>query len=61
MIKTYKEVRMTNDGEDRNGLRVGIIEKASGCQSSSLARKSLKFCQNDAAVWTFFMKLLSII
>ena len=40
------------------------FEKAKGFQffkCSSLARKSLKFCDNVASVWIFFKKLLSII
>ena len=52
---------MANDGEDGNGLRYVGFEKAPGCQffkGSSLARKSLKFGKNVAAVWTFFKKLL---
>ena len=38
-----------------------LFEKASGCQffkGSSLARKSLKFCKNVAAIGTAFRKLL---
>jgi len=51
------------NGEDGNGLGYGF-QDASGCQffkGSSLARKSLKFYKNVAAVWTFSKKLLLII
>ena len=43
---------------------IWIFEKVSGCQffkGSCLAQKSLKFCNNVAAVWPFFKKLLLII
>ena len=55
---------MGNDDEDGKGWRCGFLKKISGCQffkGSSLARKSLQFCKNGAAVWTFFDKLLLII
>ena len=38
--------------------------QSAGCQffkGSRSARKSLKFCKNVAAVWTFFKKLLLIV
>ena len=39
---------------------IWVFEKASGClffKGSSLARKSLKFCTNVAAVWTVFQEI----
>ena len=61
---------MANDGEEtenkrkRKRIAIWTFGKASGCQffkGSSMARKSLKFCKNVAAVWTSFKKLLLII
>ena len=39
---------------------IWVCEKASGClffKGSSLARESLKFCTNVAAVWTVFQEI----